>query len=130
MPAAVAVCGVLPRFSRCILPVVPTKGDKATATMADIKSETEMRCPEELPEYSSAAPTIKTDNTEAGAEHSGETESVHEMGEGVPKANKAITENYDHDLKSSCYITRTLISCACALAFAIGMFWLIVEKTG
>ena len=96
MPAAVAVCGVLPPFSRCILPVALTTGDKATATMAEAKSEAETQCPEELPKYTSTACTIRTDNTEAGPENSEETESVREMEEGVVKAKmRACYDEYN-----------------------------------
>ena len=86
MPAAVAVCGVLPPFSKGILSLALAKNGKATATMAEAKNEAEMQCPEELPKYTSTACTIRTDNTEAGPENSEETESVREMEEGVVKA--------------------------------------------
>ena len=68
------------------LSVALTAGDKATATMADIKSETEMQCPEELPEYTSAAPTIRTNSVEAKSQNSEDTRLVREMEEGVIKA--------------------------------------------
>ena len=96
MPAAVVVCGVLPPFSRCILPVALTTGDKATATMADIESEAETQCPKELPEYTSAAPTIRTDSVEADPQNSQETRSVREMEEGVVKAKmRACYDEYN-----------------------------------
>ena len=129
MPVAVAVCGVLPPFSRCIFSLALAKNGKATATMAEAKNEAEMQCPEELPKYTSTACTIRTDNTEAGPENSEETESVREMEEGVPKANKAITHDFD-DLKQYCFIAGTLISCVCAFIFFVFMICLISEKTG
>ena len=121
---------VLPPFSRCILPVVPTRGDKATATMADIKSEAEMQCPEELPEYTSAAPTIRTDSVEADPQNSEETRSVREMEEGVPKGNKAITDTFDEDLMDCCFLTATALMGVGVFAFAIGMLYLMLERRG
>ena len=83
---------------RVILYIVLTKDGKGTALMADVKSETEMQCPEELPEYTSTAPTIRTEKAEVDSQNPEETRSVREMEEGVIKAKMRACYNEHHNV--------------------------------